>query len=298
MLPALVVLGALALVYWFGVRRWFAHWGATDVDLARVMAGDAVIAAPTHVQTQAVTVDAPPDAIWPWLVQIGHRRGGLYSYDWLDRLFGYLDRPSADRILPEFQQLAPGDVIPLGRGQGFPVAAVEPQRALVLAGTQEGFEWVWQFGLYPLGDGRTRLVTRGLQRFLGLEPEAVSIAGGIVLFLIALRMIFPDRGASGAEAPEGEPFIVPLAIPLFVGPSTLAALLLLQRTSPGQTGPLLLAVTVAWALSGAILLSSTFFYRVLRARGLIAMERLMGMVLVMIAVQLFMNGLRTFLATG
>ena len=75
-------------------------------------------------------------------------------------------------------------------------------------------------------------------------------------------------------------------------------MLLLQRTSPGQTGPLLLAVTVAWALSGAILLSSTFFYRVLRARGLIAMERLMGMVLVMIAVQLFMNGLRTFLATG
>lgn len=135
-------------------------------------------------------------------------------------------------------------------------------------------------------------------RLLHLDEGTISIAGGIVLFLIALRMIFPDRGASGAEAPEGEPFIVPLAIPLFVGPSTLAALLLLQRTSPGQTGPLLLAVTVAWALSGAILLSSTFFYRVLRARGLIAMERLMGMVLVMIAVQLFMNGLRTFLATG
>jgi multiple antibiotic resistance protein len=135
-------------------------------------------------------------------------------------------------------------------------------------------------------------------RLLHLDEGTISIAGGIVLFLIALRMIFPDGGASGAEAPEGEPFIVPLAIPLFVGPSTLAALLLLQRTSPGQTGPLLLAVTVAWALSGAILLSSTFFYRVLRARGLIAMERLMGMVLVMIAVQLFMNGLRTFLATG
>jgi hypothetical protein len=165
MLVPLIALVALALAYWFGARRWFARWGATDADLRRVMAGDAIIAAPTHVQTQAVTVDAPPDAIWPWLVQIGHRRGGLYSYDWLDRLFGYLDRPSADRILPEFQQLAPGDVIPLGRGQGFPVVTVEPQHALVLGGRQDGFEWVWQFGLYPLDDRRTRLVTRGAQRF-------------------------------------------------------------------------------------------------------------------------------------
>lgn len=89
---------------------------------------------------------------------------------------------------------------------------------------------------------------------------------------------------------------LPLAVPLFAGPSTLAALLLLQRTSPGETGWLLLAVTIAWAASGAILLSSTFFYRVLRKRGLIAMERLMGMLLVMIAVQMFMSGVRAFLA--
>jgi multiple antibiotic resistance protein len=135
-----------------------------------------------------------------------------------------------------------------------------------------------------------------LLRFLGLDEGTISIAGGIVLFLIALRMIFPaGSGPTATDAPEGEPFIVPLAIPLFVGPSTLAALLLLQRTSPGQTGPLLLAVTMAWALSGAILLSSTFFYRVLRERGLMALERLMGMLLVMIAVQMFMSGVRTFL---
>jgi multiple antibiotic resistance protein len=132
-------------------------------------------------------------------------------------------------------------------------------------------------------------------RFLGLDEATISIAGGIVLFLIALRMIFPDGGGAAPDAPEGEPFIVPLAIPLFVGPSTLAALLLLQRTAPGQTVSLLLAVTIAWGLSGAILLSSTFVYRVLRARGLMAMERLMGMLLVMIAVQMFMNGARTFL---
>jgi multiple antibiotic resistance protein len=90
--------------------------------------------------------------------------------------------------------------------------------------------------------------------------------------------------------------VFPLAVPLFAGPSTLAVLLLLHRSAHGHTPSLLLALTVAWALSGAVLLSSTFFYRVLRERGLIAMERLMGMLLVMIAVQMFMNGLKAFLA--
>jgi hypothetical protein len=153
------------VLYWFPVRRWFRRWGTTAEDLTRVMAGDPVIAIPTHSATHALTVDAPPEDIWPWLVQMGYRRGGLYSYDWLDRLFGYLDRPSANRVLPKFQQLSVGDVIPLGRGQGFPVNAIEPYRALVLSGTNDGFQWVWQFGLYPLDKGRTRLVSRGTQRF-------------------------------------------------------------------------------------------------------------------------------------
>lgn len=131
---------------------------------------------------------------------------------------------------------------------------------------------------------------------LGLEQESISVAGGIVLFLIALRMIFPGDGGSAGETPEGEPFLVPLAVPLIAGPSTLAALLLLQRSSPGQMGSLFVALTIAWALSGAILLASPFFYRVLRERGLMAMERLMGMLLVMVAVQMFLNGVRTFLA--
>jgi multiple antibiotic resistance protein len=131
---------------------------------------------------------------------------------------------------------------------------------------------------------------------LGLEQESISIAGGIVLFLIALRMIFPGDASSRTEAPEGEPFLVPLAVPLIAGPSTLAALLLLQRSSPGHLGSLLAALTLAWLSSGAVLLSSTFFYRVLRERGLVAMERLMGMLLVMIAVQMFMDGVKAFLA--
>jgi multiple antibiotic resistance protein len=132
-------------------------------------------------------------------------------------------------------------------------------------------------------------------QFLHLEQATIGVAGGIVLFLIALRMIFPGEGGLMGEPLEGEPFIVPLAIPLLTGPSTLAALLLLQRTAPTQTGSLLIALTIAWALSGCILLSSSFLYRVLRERGLVAIERLMGMLLVMVAVQMLMNGIKTFL---
>jgi hypothetical protein len=165
MLSTFLVMLTLAALYWFAVRRWFARWGTTPEDLTREMKGDAIIVNPMHSATHALSVAAPPEDIWPWLLQMGYRRGGLYSYDWLDRLFGYLDRASANRVLPEFQNLAVGDVIPLGRGDGFPVTAIEPYRALVLSGTSDGFQWVWQFGLYPLDDDRTRLVSRGAQRF-------------------------------------------------------------------------------------------------------------------------------------
>ena len=164
MFPTLLVILALAVLYWFPGRRWFGRWGTTRDELSRVMAGDAVIVNPTHSATHAVTVDAPADDIWPWLVQMGYQRGGLYSYDWLDRLFGILDRPSANRILPEYQHLAVGDTIALGPREELTVAAFEPLRTLVLSYKAHDFEWVWQFGLYPLDNNRTRLVTRGTER--------------------------------------------------------------------------------------------------------------------------------------
>lgn len=156
---------ALAVVYWLPVRRWFSRWGTTPEELARVMPGDALIPDPTDMSMQAITVHAPPEDIWPWLVQIGYKRGGLYSYDWLDRLFGFLDRPSAMRILPEFQQLAVGDKVPWGRtGTELTVGVLEPLRALALSYEARGFAWVWQFGLHPLDEQQTRFVTRGTER--------------------------------------------------------------------------------------------------------------------------------------
>ena len=143
MVPTLLVILTLAVLYWFPIRRWMSRWGTTPSDLARVMAGDGLLVDPTYSGTMAVIVNAPPEHIWPWLVQIGYQRGGLYSYDWLDRLFGYLERPSATRILPEFQHLAVGDAIPLGRGPSWPVAAIEPGRALVLDMRNMGsLDWV------------------------------------------------------------------------------------------------------------------------------------------------------------
>ena len=165
MLFTFLVVLALTVLYWFPVRRWFGRWGTTDEDLTRVMAGDAVIASPTHSATHAVTVEALPEDVWPWLVQMGSDRGGLYSYDWLDRLFGILDRPSATRIVPEFQHLAVGDKVHLGPREELTVITCDTGRALVLGYNAHGFEWVWQFGLYPLEGNRTRLVTRGTERF-------------------------------------------------------------------------------------------------------------------------------------
>ena len=163
-LPKIVAGLIVAGAYWFPVRRWFGRWGYTPEEWARVMPGDALIPNPTEMSMMAVTVDAPAEDIWPWLVQIGYQRGGLYSYDWLDRLFGFLDRPSATRILPEFQQLAVGDKIPWDRrGTELTVEVLEPLRALALRYQVRGFLWVWQFGLYPLDKRRTRFVTRGTE---------------------------------------------------------------------------------------------------------------------------------------
>jgi hypothetical protein len=190
MVPTLLVMLTLAVLYWFPIRRWMSRWGTAPSDLVRVMAGDGLLVNPTFSYTMTVTVNAPPEDIWPWLVQMGYQRGGLYSYDWLDRLFGYLDRPSATRILPEFQHLAVGDAIPLGKGPSWPVAVIEACRALVLdMRNMAGFDWVWQFGLYRVDDKRTRLVSRSRLRtqtvWTRLFTYAVEPAG----FVMTRRML-------------------------------------------------------------------------------------------------------------
>jgi hypothetical protein len=190
MLLTLLVILTVAALYWFPIRRWMNQWGATSSDLARVMTGDSLLPDWTYSGTTAVTVNAAPEHIWPWLAQLGYQRGGLYSYDWLDRLFGYLDRPSATRILPEFQHLAVGDKIPLGRGPSWPVAALEPNRALVLdMRNMRGLDWVWQFGLYPVDESRTQLVSRSRVRAQAMWSRLLTHMIEPAGFLMTRRML-------------------------------------------------------------------------------------------------------------
>jgi len=199
-----VVIFALAVLYWFPVRHWMARWGTTPSDLTRVMAGDRLIGVATYSGTLAITINARPEHIWPWLLQMGYRRGGLYSYDWLDRLFGYLDRPSATQILPEFQQLAAGDAIPLGRGPAWPVAVVQPWRALVLDMRNLGsIDWVWQFGLYPIDEQRTVLVSRSRVHARTVWAWVLTCAIEPAGFVMTRRMLLGLKRRAEALASSG-----------------------------------------------------------------------------------------------
>jgi multiple antibiotic resistance protein len=133
-------------------------------------------------------------------------------------------------------------------------------------------------------------------KLLGLSREAISIGGGLVLMIIAIRMIFPSRGGvMGDEQSDGEPLIVPLAVPLIAGPSVLATLVLLAESGPERSGDWLLAIGGAWLVTATILMLSQQLYNVLGARGLKAIERLMGMILISVSVQMLLNGFKSFL---
>lgn len=129
-----------------------------------------------------------------------------------------------------------------------------------------------------------------LLRMLQISEPALTIAGGVILFLIALRMVFPSPERSLHEDVQGEPFIVPLAIPYVAGPSALATEILLMSQDPTRWLEWLAALTLAWLATAAILLLGSKLRHLLGQKGLIAMERLMGMVLVAVAVQMFLTG--------
>ena len=133
---------------------------------------------------------------------------------------------------------------------------------------------------------------------LGLRQESISIAGAIILFLIALRMIFPSPYGLMGDTPDGEPFIVPLAIPAVAGPSSLAVTMLLVNSDPSRMLDWTVALVGAWGITAALLMSSPLLLRALGNRGLLASERLMGMILVIIAVQMFFDGVRNTLHIG
>jgi len=148
---------ALEQVYRRFLRQRVLNWGATGAEAARRLPGDELLEQADIVATRALTIDAPASAVWPWLVQMGPGRGGAYTYDWIENLLG-LNMHSADRIVPEWQQLAVGDVLRSSPGRpGMRIEILDPER--VLCSRSESGDWVWTFALLP-ENSSTRLLSR------------------------------------------------------------------------------------------------------------------------------------------
>jgi hypothetical protein len=183
--------------------KWQRRWGATDDEVGRDMPGDDMIPEPHYVSNRAITVNAPPECIYPWLVQMGYRRGGLYSYDFLDRLFGILDESSAKEIHPEWQDLKVGDSIEVKKGPPFPVAILEPNATFVLANPEVG--WTWQTCMYPQPDGTTRLVTRNRADWKGAGARMGMPGMDIASFIMVRRWLQVLKGRAEGMYSQQEP---------------------------------------------------------------------------------------------
>jgi hypothetical protein len=156
-------------VYLLFFRRWCLTWGARDDEVAAKLPGDELLPGASLVTTRAITIDTSPEAIWPWLVQMGSGRGGAYSYDWIENLFG-LNMHSADEILPRYQHIRVGDELPMGPGRpGMTVKVFDPPRTLAVQVADQN--WVWIFALAPEGES-TRLISRNRIATSALSPAA------------------------------------------------------------------------------------------------------------------------------
>jgi hypothetical protein len=179
-------------------RPWQLTRGATSEEVSRPLPGDELVERPTFNATRAITVAAPPEEIWPWLVQVGVTRAGWYSYDILDNLGHH----SARRIVPELQNLAPGDIVPMSPNgkAGIPVLSMDPPTSMV-RGTPES-TWTWQ--LDASSDGSTRLITRVRSQYRWLSPSiAMSLLVELTDIWMMRKMLMNLRGR--AESLSTEP---------------------------------------------------------------------------------------------
>ncbi len=203
-------------------RRWLRRWGATEEETRRPLPGDDLLPQAVYETTHAIDIDAPPEEVWPWLVQMGQGRGGFYSFDWVENLGG-LDIHSADRLIPEHQHLAPGEIVRLAPNTGLVVAVVEAPRTLVLRATADMaskrppaptdpgyFDWSWAFVLEPVGTSSSRLLIRLRADTVQVLP--FSVVGPLVWeplhFLMERKMLRgirerAERSRAGGGAPEG-----------------------------------------------------------------------------------------------
>lgn len=176
-----LLVGVFLTVYHVFLRPWHRRWGAREAEVNRRLPGDDLVFEPSDETTRAVTVDAPSDAVWPWVIQLGQGRGGFYSYIWLENLFG-ADIHNVDRIVPELQELAEGDSIRMVHEDywlqspltSMTVEYIDQGRTLVLRGHDGG---TWTFQLEPIDEETTRFVVRGR------KPQPRTKVGYVLRYL-------------------------------------------------------------------------------------------------------------------
>jgi hypothetical protein len=204
------VAGVAALLY--AARRYYRNWGTTKEECRSTLLGDELVGRPAVQSTEGVWINAPADAIWPWLVQMGQDRGGLYSYETLENMVG-LHYRNADRIHPEWQRLVPGDVVRLaprgwmGRRDGVAlrVAQAIDNEAIVLRGTPPDFPWdaVWSFHLAPRWEDRCRLLVRTRARLRYPGEVVVTELAGPVTALVTRGMLLGVKRRVESLPPTG-----------------------------------------------------------------------------------------------
>jgi hypothetical protein len=189
----LALLGVVAWgVYHFAIRPWIDRWGAADPEITAILPGDEFVPYPAGVVNRAVTIQAAPEAIYPWLVQMGAGKGGLYSYSSLETNLLRCPLINADRIHPEWQDLKPGDLMKMCPSQPGPVpytvVSMEPNRAIVLGHQNPDGTWsdTWQFVIQPQADGSSRLIVRTRTNLTGgiwdiLHPGIFIMERGMLL---------------------------------------------------------------------------------------------------------------------
>jgi uncharacterized protein YndB with AHSA1/START domain len=243
----LVAVGASVVAGYGGYHRWQVRWGATAQEVAEPLPGDDVADRAWWSATRAITINAAPAQVWPWLVQMGgYTRAGWYSYDWIDNA----GRPSANRIVPELQDLTVGDILPMSSdGSGFRVQAIDPGRSLVLVIPDPDAAVSSVFVLREAGPDRTRLVTRlrigGRPTVRTLAFTAAMDAGDFVMFRRTLLGIRDraerlTRSTPGAADPEdlapGRPLEFDLAIEIRRPPEVVYAFLVAKERHPQPPG--------------------------------------------------------------
>lgn len=192
---------------------WMDRWGASDEEIAAIYPGDELVPEPASFNNRVVTVKASPEQIYPWLVQMGAGRGGLYSYTWLETNLLRCPLVNADRIHPEWQTLQVGDLMKMCPNEPAPVpytvAQIVPNRAIVL-GHQENGEWVdlWQLVLNPQPDGTTRLISRTRTQMTGgiwtiLHPGIFIMQRGMLLGIQQRAEALAASGTSSTAAAPG-----------------------------------------------------------------------------------------------